>query len=255
MSWRAAFRPVSTSSSSPASRASDAGSPIPYPQKTGLALSGFDAAVRGGRVLIFGESEIRYLESLDVAARDATLGRLYSHDIPAVLITQGFDPPVELSETADRTAVPLLRTRNGTPRHDVAARQCPRQPARAAHHDSRRADGHPGPGRADDRRERHRQERVRARSRRPRPPARRRRHRGAALPRRVVRARQLSRADPPSHGDPRPRPDQHPGSLRRRLDADVEAGRAGRPARTLGAGPRVRSPRTRRCALRRARAS
>ena len=38
----------------------------PYPQKTGLALSGFDAAVKGGRVLIFGESEIRYLESLDL---------------------------------------------------------------------------------------------------------------------------------------------------------------------------------------------
>src|SRR5687767_15510409 len=82
----------------------------PYPQKTGLALSGFDAAVRGGRVLVFGESEIRYLESLDAAARDATLERFYSHDIPAVLITQGFDPPAALSATAERTGVPLLRT-------------------------------------------------------------------------------------------------------------------------------------------------
>src|SRR5215204_2915080 len=92
----------------------------PYPQKTGLALSGFDAAVRGGRVLIFGESEIRYLEALDTTARDATLRRLYSHDIPAVLITQGFAPPAELSATADRTSVPLLRTRSGTP--DAMAR-------------------------------------------------------------------------------------------------------------------------------------
>src|SRR5262245_63418939 len=92
----------------------------PYPQKTGLALSGFDAAVKGGRVLIFGESEIRYLESLDVTARNATLDRLYSHDIPAVLITQGFAPPVELSAAADRIEVPLLRTRNGTP--DAMAR-------------------------------------------------------------------------------------------------------------------------------------
>ena len=33
--------------------------------------AGFDAYLRGGRVLIFGESEIRYLESLDAAARDA----------------------------------------------------------------------------------------------------------------------------------------------------------------------------------------
>jgi HPr kinase/phosphorylase len=87
----------------------------PYPQKTGLALSGFDAAVRGGRVLIFGESEIRYLESLSSEARDAALHRLYAHDVPAVLITQGFAPPAQLAETADRTAVPLLRTPGATP--------------------------------------------------------------------------------------------------------------------------------------------
>ena len=87
----------------------------PYPQKTGLALSGFDAAVRGGRILVFGESEIRYLESLDVPARAETLRRLYSHDNPAILITQGFQPPAELLEIAQRTRVPLLRTRSGTP--------------------------------------------------------------------------------------------------------------------------------------------
>src|SRR4029450_1544777 len=72
----------------------------PYPEKNGLAVSVFDAAVWGGRLLVFGESEIRYLESLSPEARDATLARLYSHDIPAVLITQGFDPPAALSETA-----------------------------------------------------------------------------------------------------------------------------------------------------------
>jgi HPr kinase/phosphorylase len=87
----------------------------PYPQKTGLALSGFDAAVRGGRVLVFGESEIRYLESLTGDARDAALHRLYTHDIPAVLITQGFPPPAQLAETAERTSVPLLRTPGATP--------------------------------------------------------------------------------------------------------------------------------------------
>ena len=37
----------------------------PHIQKTGLALAGFDAYLQPGRVLIFGESEIRYLESLD----------------------------------------------------------------------------------------------------------------------------------------------------------------------------------------------
>ena len=34
----------------------------PHIQKTGLALAGFDEYLKPGRVLIFGESEIRYLE-------------------------------------------------------------------------------------------------------------------------------------------------------------------------------------------------
>ena len=42
---------------------------IPHTQKTGLALSGFDAYLRDGRVLVFGESEIRYLEGLDQPGR------------------------------------------------------------------------------------------------------------------------------------------------------------------------------------------
>ncbi len=36
----------------------------PHIQKTGLALAGFHEYLKPGRVLIFGESEIRYLESL-----------------------------------------------------------------------------------------------------------------------------------------------------------------------------------------------
>ena len=87
----------------------------PYPQKTGLALSGFDAAVKGGRVLIFGESEIRYLESLARDAREAALRRLFSHDLPAIVITQGFTPIGELTSIADERAVPLLLTAAGTP--------------------------------------------------------------------------------------------------------------------------------------------
>src|SRR5205823_15110946 len=65
----------------------------PHIQKTGLALAGFHEYLRPGRVLIFGESEIRYLEGLDTAARIASLRLALTLDFPCVVITGGFAPP------------------------------------------------------------------------------------------------------------------------------------------------------------------
>ena len=42
---------------------------LPYVQKTGLALAGFDEYLHAGRVLIFGESEVRFLERMSSADR------------------------------------------------------------------------------------------------------------------------------------------------------------------------------------------
>jgi len=69
----------------------------PHSQKTGLALAGFQEYLKPGRVLIFGESEIRYLESLDSAARLRTLQAALTLDFPCVLITGGFAPPPEVA--------------------------------------------------------------------------------------------------------------------------------------------------------------
>ena len=88
---------------------------IPHTQKTGLALSGFDVYLREGRVLVFGESEIRYLESLDHEARTSVLQRILGYALPCVLVTDGFMPPPEALTEADRARVPLLRTRAATP--------------------------------------------------------------------------------------------------------------------------------------------
>ena len=93
---------------------------IPHIQKTGLALSGFDAYLRGGRILIFGGSEVRFLESLPPADRTAVLRRVFVHDLPCVLITDGFAPAPELIVEADAARVPLLRTNTATP--DAMAR-------------------------------------------------------------------------------------------------------------------------------------
>ena len=87
----------------------------PHPQKTGLALSGFDQYLRAGRVLVLGESEVRFLESLPPESRTSIARRVFSHDIPCLVITAGFDPPPELVVEADLANLPLMRARAATP--------------------------------------------------------------------------------------------------------------------------------------------
>src|ERR1700733_794136 len=78
----------------------------PHIQKTGLALAGFHEYLKAGRVLIFGESEIRYLESLDLSARATALRLALTHDFPCVLITGGFTPPAALVVEAELARLP-----------------------------------------------------------------------------------------------------------------------------------------------------
>jgi HPr kinase/phosphorylase len=87
----------------------------PHIQKTGLALAGFHEYLKPGRVLVFGESEIRYLENLPVASRVDALRLALRLDFPCVLITGGFTPPVEVVLEAERARVPLLKTPTPTP--------------------------------------------------------------------------------------------------------------------------------------------
>src|SRR5919198_6251959 len=87
----------------------------PHIQKTGLALAGFHEYLQPERIFVLGESEVRYLESLDEAARVSALAAAFTHDVPCVLITGGWEPPVELVDAAERYNVPLLRTSVATP--------------------------------------------------------------------------------------------------------------------------------------------
>src|SRR5881398_3001653 len=73
----------------------------PHIQKSGLALAGFHEYLKPGRVLIFGESEIRYLESLESAGRVTSLRLALTLDFPCVLITGGFAPSAELIVEAE----------------------------------------------------------------------------------------------------------------------------------------------------------
>lgn len=88
---------------------------LPHIQKTGLALAGFDEYLRPGRVLIFGESEIRFLDRLDGETRRRTFRQLFARDLPCVVITMALEPQPELVAEAERSGIPLLRTALTTP--------------------------------------------------------------------------------------------------------------------------------------------
>jgi HPr kinase/phosphorylase len=87
----------------------------PHIQKTGLALAGFHEYLQPGRVLVFGESEVRYLDALDSDTLLSVLASAFTHDIPCVLITGGWTPPPQLLAACERFHVPLLRTSVATP--------------------------------------------------------------------------------------------------------------------------------------------
>src|SRR6187402_1584216 len=84
---------------------------IPHVQKTGLALAGSDEFLHSGRVLVFGESEVRFLERMDAGARAQVLARVFAHELPCILLTVGLEAPPDLAEAAERAGVPLLRTK------------------------------------------------------------------------------------------------------------------------------------------------
>jgi len=88
----------------------------PYVQKTGLALAGFHEYLREGRVLVFANSEMRYLESLSSADRTDTMRKVCEHDeVPCILVTGGLRVFGEVLDEAERFRLPVLRTLVPTP--------------------------------------------------------------------------------------------------------------------------------------------
>ena len=88
------------------------GRPItsPHIQKTGLAFAGYEEYLHAGRVLVLGQSEVRFLERHNPDERRAIMARTLARDVPCVLSTSGLAPPPEVVEAYEAASVPLLRT-------------------------------------------------------------------------------------------------------------------------------------------------
>src|SRR5690606_34195149 len=77
----------------------------------GLVLAGFVNRFPSERLQVFGETEIKYLNSLNESERRTNLERYFSYWMPCVFVTKGQELPAELAEMAGRAGVPVLVSR------------------------------------------------------------------------------------------------------------------------------------------------
>jgi HPr kinase/phosphorylase len=94
----------------------DLGRPIthPDPGSPGLALAGFTERVVTGRVQVFGETEIAYLNSLEPEVSERRLRHLFHHEVPVVFVTKELEVPDQFLKIAKEYRIPVFRTSMGT---------------------------------------------------------------------------------------------------------------------------------------------
>ncbi len=94
----------------------DLGRPIthPDPASPGLALAGFTERVVAGRVQVFGETEMAYLDSLEAGVVEERLRHLFHHDVPVVFVTKELEVNSQFLKTAKEYRIPVFRTSMGT---------------------------------------------------------------------------------------------------------------------------------------------
>lgn len=76
----------------------------------GLALSGYTERFPEGRTQVFGETEMRYLASLEPGRAKELLSKLFTFDIPVVFVTKGLPVSDDVLCVAREHGVPLVRT-------------------------------------------------------------------------------------------------------------------------------------------------
>jgi len=78
--------------------------------RPGLAFTGFVENFLHERILIFGQTEVTYLNALSEADRRRALETVLQFPIPCIIVTKGIVPPPELREIGDVRSIPLFGT-------------------------------------------------------------------------------------------------------------------------------------------------
>ena len=80
----------------------------------GIALSGFTRRFAEGRMQVFGETEISYIESLTDEELRKRLGSVFQFDIPAAFVTKSLSVSDLFLELATENEIPIFRSRLST---------------------------------------------------------------------------------------------------------------------------------------------
>jgi len=80
----------------------------------GLALAGYTDRFPEGRMQVFGETEMSYLDTLEPGEVESRLRGFFAHDIPAVFVSKGQEVPRVLLELAVAEEIPVFRSELGT---------------------------------------------------------------------------------------------------------------------------------------------
>ena len=86
----------------------------PYFNRPGLALAGWLEVFTPERIQIFGEAEVRYLQSLPEKTMLERLRELFKMDIPCVIISKGLSLPPSVEYLANDLHIPIFSSRLST---------------------------------------------------------------------------------------------------------------------------------------------
>ncbi|MCZ7585299.1 MAG: HPr(Ser) kinase/phosphatase [Deltaproteobacteria bacterium] len=86
----------------------------PYVQQPGLAMAGYLRHVVGNRVQVLDRTELGYLSELAEESARKILADYFAKQLCCVVVTHNLAPPDMLTEIAEATKTPLLRTKHPT---------------------------------------------------------------------------------------------------------------------------------------------
>ena len=79
-----------------------------YINRPGLALAGYLDVFSSDCIQVFGEMEVRYLQSLPEELMLERMRRIFQMDIPCIIVTKGLTLPPSIEYLANDLNIPIL---------------------------------------------------------------------------------------------------------------------------------------------------